>query len=354
MAPTWSLSTKPLPPIAAPISLASAPARRRVTSGGVALGIAGLLLGFHSAPRALAAELPTGPGAPAVAEALTSGLVVPTAQPNSALMAQAQAPAPAAGDGLGAETPQQLGAEESSLAKQLANPVASLISVPFQFNFDRGIGVQDNIQRASLNIQPVVPFKLSADWNLISRTILPVVNFQGAAGPETGQLNFGDTVQSLFFSPAKPGPGGVIWGVGPVALLPTATGQLSGIHQWGLGPTGVALVQRGPWTVGALANHLWSVANNGSNTNVNATFLQPFVSYTTANAWTFSLNTESTYDWEANQWGVPLNLIVGKVTKVGNQLLSLGAGVRYWAGGSEAGPHGWGARLVATLLFPTR
>jgi hypothetical protein len=290
--------------------------------------------------------------APGAAAVPASGQGVAAVQAKQPVIAQA--PGPATESGQGQETPQELRTEEAGLAKQLANPVASLISVPFQFNYDRGIGVQENIQRATLNIQPVVPFKLSADWNLISRTILPVVNFQGAAGPETGQLNFGDTVQSLFFSPAKPGPGGVIWGVGPVALLPTATGQLSGIHQWGLGPTGVALVQRGPWTVGALANHLWSVANNGSNTNVNATFLQPFVSYTTANAWTFSLNTESTYDWEANQWGVPLNLIVGKVTKVGNQLLSIGAGVRYWAGGPEAGPHGWGARLVATLLFPTR
>jgi hypothetical protein len=119
----------------------------------------------------------------------------------------AQAPGPAAAGGQGAETPQQLGAEEAGLAKQLANPVASLISVPFQFNFDRGIGVQENIQRANLNIQPVVPFKLSADWNLISRTILPLVNYFGSAGSETGQLNIGDTVQSLFFSPARPGPG---------------------------------------------------------------------------------------------------------------------------------------------------
>jgi hypothetical protein len=266
----------------------------------------------------------------------------------------AQAPSPAAGGGQGRETPQELRNEEASLARQLANPVASLISVPFQFNYDRGIGVQENIQRANLNIQPVVPFNLSADWNLISRTILPVVNLQGAAGAETGQLNFGDTVQSLFLSPAKPGPNGVIWGIGPVALLPTATGQLSGIHQWGLGPTGVALVQRGQWTVGALANHLWSVTNNGSNANVNATFLQPFLAYTTPTAWTISLNTESTYDWAAERWAVPLNLVVTKVTKVGNQLLSLGAGVRYWVDGPDSGPHGWGARLVATLLFPTR
>jgi hypothetical protein len=255
---------------------------------------------------------------------------------------------------VGAETPQQRGAEEASLARQLANPVASLISVPFQFNYDQRIGPREEVQRATLNIQPVVPIKLSSDWNLISRTILPVVNFQGSAGPGSGQPNFGDTLQSLFLSPARPGPKGVIWGVGPVALVPTATAQLSGLQQWGLGPTGVALVQRGPWTVGALANHLWSVANNGSKANLNATFLQPFVSYTTRNAWTISLNTESSYDWVADRWAVPINLSVGKVTKLGNQLLSLGAGVRYWVDGPESGPHGWGVRAVATLLFPTR
>jgi hypothetical protein len=294
--------------------------------GGLALGLALLLL---PPGRSAAAELPTEP------------LSEPLSEPPTEV---SQEP----------ETPQELRSEEASLAKQLANPVASLISVPFQFNVDERIGVAEDVQRLNLNIQPVVPFKLNGDWNLISRTILPVVNYQGAAGPETGQINFGDTLQSLFLSPAKPGPRGVIWGVGPVALVPTATAQLSGIQQWGLGPTGVALVQRGHWTFGALANHLWSVANNGSASDLNATFVQPFVSYTTTNAWTFTLNTESTYDWEADQWAVPINLLVSKVTKVGDQLLSVGAGVRYWANGPEAGPHGWGGRLVVTLLFPTR
>ena len=351
MVTNGSLSTEPLSLIT-PFAQDSAPARRRSSSAGVALGLAGLVLGFVPAPQVLATELPLVLSAPGAAAVPASGQGVTAVQANQPVIAQA--PGPAAGGGQGQETPQGLRSEEAGLAKQLANPVASLISVPFQFNYDSGIGVQETIQRANLNIQPVVPFKLSANWNLISRTILPVVNFQGEAGAETGQLNFGDTVQSLFLSPAKPGPGGVIWGVGPVALLPTATGQLSGIHQWGLGPTGVALVQRGPWTVGALANHLWSVANNGSNTNVNATFLQPFLVYTTTNAWSFSLNTESTYDWAANQWAVPLNLVVAKVTKLGNQLISLGAGVRYWVDGPDNGPHGWGARVVATLLFPTR
>ena len=353
MATNWSLSTKPLPQtMLIPSAPTSAPARLRSSSGGVPLGLAGLVLGFLPAPQVLAAELPLVLSAPGAAAVPASGPGVAAVQANQPVIAQA--PSPAAGGGQGQDTPQELRTEEAGLAKQLANPVASLISVPFQFNYDSGIGVQETIQRTNLNIQPVVPFKLSADWNLISRTILPVVNFQGVPGAETGQLNFGDTVQSLFLSPAKPGPRGVIWGVGPVALLPTATGQLSGLHQWGLGPTGVALLQRGQWTVGALANHLWSVANNGSNANVNATFLQPFLAYTTPTAWTFSLNTESTYDWAAGQWAVPLNLVLTKVTKVGNQLLSLGAGVRYWVDGPDSGPHGWGVRLVATLLFPTR
>lgn len=264
------------------------------------------------------------------------------------------APASAAPSAEAPQTQQELSSEEANLAKQLANPVASLISVPFQFNIDGRIGASEDIQRTTLNIQPVVPLRLSRDWNLISRTILPVVRLEGVSGPEEGEPNFGDTLQSLFLSPARPGPAGVIWGVGPVALLPTATGQLSGIHQWGLGPTGVALVQRGHWTMGALANHLWSVANNGNNAGLNATFVQPFLSYTTTNAWTFTISSESTYDWAADQWAVPLNLLVGKVTKVGNQLLSVGAGVRYWIDGPQSGPHGWGGRLVVTLLFPTR
>jgi len=354
MTTNWSLSTKPLPQtMLIPCAQTSAPVRWRCTSGGVALGLAGLVLGFLPAPQALATEFPVVLSAPGSAEVPASGQGVAAVQANQPLIAQTQTPGPAAAGGQGAETPQQLGAEEANLARQLANPVASLISVPFQFNFDRGIGVQENIQRANLNIQPVVPINLSANWNLISRTILPVVNFQGAAGAETGQLNFGDTVQSLFLSPARPGPNGVIWGVGPVALLPTATGQLSGLNQWALGPTGVALVQRGQWTVGALANHLWSVANNGSNANTNATFLQPILTYTTPTAWSITLNTESTYDWNANQWAVPINFVVSKVTKVGNQLIQLGAGVRYWVDGPDSGPHGWGARVVTTLLFPT-
>jgi hypothetical protein len=159
-------------------------------------------------------------------------------------------------------------------------------------------------------------------------------------------------LQSLFLSPAAPGPGGLIWGAGPVFLLPTATDDLLGADKLGLGPTAVVLRQSGPWTYGLLANHVWSVAGSDRTGDLSSTFVQPFLAYTTTDAWTVSLNTESTYDWKAEQWSVPINLSVSKVLQIGPQLVSVAAGVRYWAESPASGPEGFGARLTFTLLFP--
>jgi hypothetical protein len=121
----------------------------------------------------------------------------------------------------------------------------------------------------------------------------------------------------------------------------------------GAGPTAVVLDQSGPWTVGALANHIWSYARTGYPAPyVNATFVQPFVSYTTPDAWTFTLQSESTYDWSAHQWQVPVSAIVSKVVKVGPQLISFGGGLRYYAASPNGLANGWGARFIVTLLFP--
>lgn len=243
-------------------------------------------------------------------------------------------------------------ADNSELAKKLANPVAALISVPLQLNYDQDIGVSDVGERWTLNIQPVVPFGISENWNLISRTILPVIwqdEIFAGAGDQAGT---GDVVQSLFFSPKEPTARGWIWGVGPVFLLPTGSDDLLTADKWGAGPTAVVLRQQGPWTYGVLTNHIWSFAGDDDRGDVNSTFLQPFLSYTTPSAWTFTLNSESTYNWVDEEWSLPLNAVVSKVVTIGGQLVSLGAGVRYWADSPDSGPDGLGLRLIVTLLFP--
>jgi hypothetical protein len=242
--------------------------------------------------------------------------------------------------------------DAAELAKQLSNPVAALISVPLQFNYDSNIGPERDGERTTLNIQPVIPIEINADWNLISRTILPVT-YQNESFPGAGsQFGTGDTVASGFFSPKAPTAGGWIWGAGPALLLPTGSNRLLTADKWGAGPTGLVLKQQNGWTYGALVNHIWSFAGNSDRADISSTFLQPFLAYATPTAWTFSINTESSYDWKNAQWSVPVNATVSKVTKFGSQLVSLGAGVRYWADSPESGPHDVGFRLIVTLLFP--
>jgi hypothetical protein len=242
-------------------------------------------------------------------------------------------------------------AQDQDLAKKLSNPVASLISVPFQWNYDHGFGPDDG-NRITLNVQPVIPITLNEHWNLISRTIVPVVRQDNVAAPSGTQFGLSDTVQSLFVSPSEPTAGGLIWGVGPVMLLPTGTDDLLGARKWGAGPTAVILRQQGPWTYGTLANHIWSFAGDDARNDVNATFLQPFLSYTTKDAWTFTLNSESTYDWTSNEWSVPVNAMVSKLVTIDKQPISFQAGVRYYAASSDNGPEGLGARASITFLFP--
>ena len=239
----------------------------------------------------------------------------------------------------------------SDLAKQLANPIASLISVPLQNNFDREVGPEAAGRRFTMNIQPVIPITLNEDWNLISRTILPVINQEDVFPGSPERTGTGDTVQSLFFSPAKP-VNGITWGVGPVFLLPTASEQELGTEKWGLGPTAVVLKQAGPWTAGGLVNHIWDVAGNDNRADVNQSFVQPFFTYTTPSAWSYTLTADSTYNWEDTQWTVPVGFFVGKVFKVGKQTYQISAGPRYYTESPQSGPQNMGFRMTWVMLFP--
>lgn len=250
-------------------------------------------------------------------------------------------------------------AQDADLAQKLTNPLANLISVPIQTNYDDGYGTGSG-HKVFTNVQPVIPIELNDRWNMISRTIVPIVWDQkniSPLGPSGSQSGFGDTTQSLFFSPSQPielGPSSsLVWGAGPVLVLPTGNSDpLLGTGKWSLGPTAVVFVQQGQWTAGALWNHIWDIAGKSNRSDVNQTFLQPFLNYTTKTAWTFGVNTESSYNFVTEEWSVPINVTLSKLTSIGSQKVSLQGGLRYWANTVTGGPDDLGFRFNVTFLFP--
>jgi hypothetical protein len=242
--------------------------------------------------------------------------------------------------------------DAAELAKKLANPIASLISVPLQYNFDHNLGPENKGHKSVLNIQPVIPISIDEEWNVISRTILPLIDQNHMPGNKNGM---GDVLQSLFFSPKKPTESGIIWGAGPVFSLPTASDDILGSEKWSAGPTAVALRQNGPWTYGFLVNHLWSFAGDDNRYDVNNSFVQPFLAYIFEQTkTTVSLNTESSYNWRDNNWSVPVNLQLAQMFKIAGQPMQLSVGPRYWAESPENGPEDWGFRAQLTFLFPKK
>lgn len=236
---------------------------------------------------------------------------------------------------------------DTDLAKQLANPVSKLISVPFQYNYDERVG-PDDVGRSTLNIQPVVPFTLNENWDLIVRTILPVIDQDGTPGIDGQGMGLGDTTQSFFFAP--PTVNGFTWAIGPAFYYPTGTNGYSG-GKWGAGPTGLVLKQDKGFTYGILANHIWSVAGAESRPDISTTFLQPFFNHTWPDSTGLFLNLESSYDWEREHWTVPLNVGVSHMFRIGQQRVQAGAGYRQYFDAPPGGPD-WGLRFFATFLFP--
>jgi hypothetical protein len=277
-----------------------------------------------------------------------------------ALAALSPSPAQAADDPAPGAGPEVAKLSDADLAKELQNPVGGLISVPLESRLDFGPG---STLRYTLNFQPVVPFEVTPNWLVVSRTILPFIYSQTPAGGEPSFDNvgespvgkgakvggIGDITQSFFIAPKEP-MNGWIWGAGPVLRLPSASRAEFGEGRWGLGPTAVVLRQDGPWTYGMLANHIWSVAGWGPKT-VSTTYLQPFLAYTTDSLTSFGVGVESGYDWTDRQWAVPLDASISQLVQIGHMPVDIGIGGRIYAQRPDGGPS-WGLKLSITLVFP--
>jgi hypothetical protein len=241
--------------------------------------------------------------------------------------------------------------ESADLAKKLANPISDLVSVPIQFNWEQNVGPNEQT-RFILNIQPVMPFALNKDWNLIARVILPLVSqpvlFEG------GSPAFGvsDIFASFFFSPSG---GGLTWGVGPAISLPSTTIPTLGTEKWSAGPTAVVLKQTGKWTYGALFNQVWSFSGNPDRSDVNQMFLQPFLAFQVTKTLTATLQSETTANWEVTEgrWTVPINVLFSKLSTFGVFPASYQVGVGGFPVHPDVGPS-WKVRGAIVILLPNK
>jgi hypothetical protein len=260
-------------------------------------------------------------------------------------------PAPAGAAGAGAQSGQQPPLDDhpqaTDLAKQTQNPVASLISVPLQGNWDMGVGDR-GATGTLLNIQPVIPFALTPSTNVILRVIMPLTSQPTNDGARVSGMS--DVVLSTFLSPAKVGK--LIWGAGPVFLLPTATNNALGTEKFAVGPTAVALMQPGHWSFGMLYNQYWSVSGATDRADVNQMLLQPFLNYNLGRGLAVGMSSESTANWKADEvWTVPLYFNVSKVALLGKRPVNY----QWQVGPNLAAPEGgadWRFRFALVFLFP--
>ena len=245
---------------------------------------------------------------------------------------------------------------EEELAKKTQNPVADLISVPFQNNFNFNYGPNHDLQYV-LNVQPVIPSHITRDWNLITRTIIPVIN---QPWPES-RFGLGDINISLFLSPAKMpslATGNLFWGAGPILQFPTATNDVLGSSNYAAGPTAVVGYLGEKWVFGLLANNLWSYASTSSYQRpyTNLMTVQPFLNYNLPKGWSLTFSPIFTANWSAKDsqvWTVPLGGSVGKVFRIGKLPFSASLGAYYNVVRPETiGPE-WSIRAQIAILLPS-
>jgi hypothetical protein len=244
------------------------------------------------------------------------------------------------------------GTSTGDLAKAAQNPIADMISVPFQSNFNFRVGPHDQLQYV-LNIQPVVPITLSQEWNLITRWITPVISQPPLTVTGDREFGLGDINPSFFFSPKQP-TAGIIWGIGPTVVFPSGTDKTLTAGKYSLGPTFVALTIEGPWVLGVLVNNVWSVAGKSNRDSVNAMTLQPFVNYNFAGGWYLTSSPIITANWETghgDRWTVPVGGGFGRVFKMGDQPVNMQLAA-YYNVARPTGAADWQLRAQAQLLFP--
>ena len=241
-------------------------------------------------------------------------------------------------------------AESADLAKKLSNPVSDLVSVPFQFNWEQNVGPAKQT-RFILNVQPVMPFAINKDWNLIARVIVPLVSQPALLA--NGEPTFGvsDVLTSFFFSPSKGVP--FTWGAGPAISLPSTSEPTLGSGKWSAGPTAVVLKQSGPWTYGALWNQVWSFSGDPARADVSQMFFQPFLAYQATHTVTLTVQSESTANWEADEdtWTVPINFLVAKLSSFGVFPASYQMGFGVFPVHPDIGPS-WKVRGAIVILLP--
>jgi hypothetical protein len=249
-----------------------------------------------------------------------------------------------------AQAPEESSPDKADLAKQLSNPVASLVSVPFQFNWEQNVG-PSGLTRFVLNVQPVMPFSVNKDVNLIVRFIAPLISQPALTEGGIAASGIGDITTSFFISPAHSKR--LIWGAGPVIVLPSTSVPTLGSGKWSGGPTIVALKQEGAWTIGALWNQVWSFSGDKTRRNVNQMLLQPFVSYQATHMITLTVQSESTANWAASdqKWTVPINFLIAKLSTFGTFPASYQLGFGAFAIHPDIGPS-WKVRGAIVILLP--